>query len=58
MSVFLDDILNGNIAEILGDDLYAETVSHIVQWWAVLPMVGIIIAFSFILYGLFGGSKK
>lgn len=60
MSVFIDDILNGNIAEILGSDLYAETVSKIVVWWSVLPMIGIVVAFSFILYGLFcaGGRKR
>ena len=58
MSVFIDDIINGNIETILGSDLYAETVSKIVIWWSVLPMVGIIIAFSFILFGMFGGKRR
>lgn len=58
MSTFIDDILNGNILSILGADLYAETVSKIVIWWSVLPMVGIILAFSFILFGLFGSVRK
>lgn len=53
MIVFIDDILNGNIAELLGSDLYAETISKIVVWWAVLPMVGLVLAFAFVLFGLF-----
>ena len=45
MIVFIDDILNGNIEQLLGSDLYAETISKIVVWWAVLPMVGILFSF-------------
>ena len=45
MIVFIDDILNGNISDLLGSDLYAETISKIVVWWSVLPMVGLILAF-------------
>lgn len=56
MIVFLDDILNGNIEELLGSDLYAETISKIVVWWAVLPMIGLILAFCGIIWGLF--SKR
>ena len=53
MIVFIDDILGGNIATILGQDLYAQTVSKIVVWWAVLPLVGIILAFCGVLWALF-----
>ena len=53
MIVFLDDILNGNIEELLGSDLYAETISKIVVWWAVLPMIGLILAFCGVIWGLF-----
>lgn len=56
MIIFLDDILNGNIEELLGADLYAETISKICVWWAVLPMIGIILAFCGIIWGLF--SKR
>lgn len=58
MIVFIDDILNGNIADLLGSDLYAETISKIVVWWAVLPMVGLVLAFAFVLYGLFKGRNS
>ena len=53
MIVFIDDILSGNIETILGPDLYAETVSKIVVWWAVLPMVGIIFAFGLTIVSMF-----
>lgn len=53
MIVFIDDILNGNIEELLGADLYAETISKIVTWWAVLPMVGIILMSSLAVVALF-----
>lgn len=55
---FISDILSGDLVEILGADLYAETVSKICVWWAVLPMAGIILAFSSLLLGFFGRSKK
>lgn len=58
MSVFIDTILNGNIETLLGSELYAETVSKIVVWWAVLPMLGIVVAFSFVLLGLFLGVRR
>lgn len=58
MIVFIDDILNGDISDLLGADLYAETISKIVVWWAVLPMVGLILAFAFILFGLFKGRNS
>lgn len=53
MLVFLDDILSGNIETLLGADLYAETISKIVIWWAILPLVGIVLAFCGIIWGLF-----
>lgn len=53
MIVFIDDILNGNIEELLGSDLYAETISKIVVWWAVLPMVGIILFMALAVVSLF-----
>lgn len=53
MIVFIDDILTGNIEELLGADLYAETISKICVWWAVLPMVGIILMFSLAVVALF-----
>lgn len=56
MSTFIDEILNGDIQALLGADLYAETISTIVIWWAVLPMVGIIFAFCGVLWALF--SKR
>lgn len=58
MSVFIDTILNGNIETLLGSELYAETISKIVVWWAVLPMLGIVVAFSFVLLGLFLGVRR
>lgn len=58
MIVFLDDILNGNIAEILGPDLYAETVSKICVWFAVLPMAGLVLAFALLVVSLFGGRRS
>lgn len=57
MIVFIENILNGNIETLLGSDLYAETISKIVIWWAVLPMVGIILAFSFLIASLFRPNK-
>lgn len=57
MIVFIDDILNGNIQSLLGD-LYAETISKIVVWWAVLPMVGLIGAFIALIVAMFGGRKS
>lgn len=53
MIVFIHDILNGNIEELLGADLYAVTISKIVMWWAVLPMVGIILMSSLAVVALF-----
>lgn len=53
MSAFIDDILNGDIETLLGADLYAETISKVVIWWAVLPMIGIILAFCGVLWALF-----
>lgn len=53
MIVFIDDILSGNIAELLGADLYAETISKIIVWWAVLPLVGILLAFCGVLWSFF-----
>ena len=58
MIVFIDDILNGNIETLLGSDLYAETISKIVVWWAVLPLAGIIFAFSLLLVSLFRGRSR
>lgn len=58
MAVFIDDILNGNISELLGADLYAETISYIVRWWAVLPMVGLVLAFALIPVALFTRGKN
>lgn len=57
MIIFIDDILNGNILELLGEELYAETVANVVTAWAVLPMVGIILAFSFLLSSFFRGRR-
>ena len=53
MSSFINDILNGDIELLLGSDLYAETISKIVVWWAVLPMIGIILSFCGVLLALF-----
>lgn len=53
MIVFIDDILNGNIKELLGSELYAQTISKIVEWWAILPMVGIILILSLSVVSLF-----
>lgn len=58
MIVFIDDILNGNIADLLGSDLYAETISKIVIWWSVLPMVGILFAFGLIVACMFRGKRS
>ena len=56
MPVFIDDILNGNIRELLGD-LYTETVSNIVVLWAVLPMAGIILLFVLLVVQIFAGRR-
>lgn len=53
MIVFIDDILNGDISELLGEELYAQTIAEIVKWWAVLPMVGIIFAVGLAIVCLF-----
>ena len=53
MIVFIDDILNGDISELLGDELYSQTISEIVKWWAVLPMIGIILMVSLSIVSLF-----
>lgn len=57
MIVFIDDILNGDISELLSPDLYEQTISKIVVWWSVLPMVGLILAFAFIILAMFKGKK-
>lgn len=57
MIVFIDDILNGDISELLSPDLYEQTISKIVVWWSVLPMVGLIFAFAFIILAMFKGKK-
>ena len=58
MIVFIDDILNGNIEELLGADLYAETISKIVVWWSVLPMVGIIFLVALSVVSLFRSRQS
>lgn len=58
MIIFIDNILNGNIADLLGSELYAQTVAEVVKWWAVLPMVGLVLAFALIPASLFGGRKQ
>lgn len=58
MIVFIDDILNGNISELLSSDLYEQTISKIIVWWSVLPMVGLILAFAFIMLAMFKGKKS
>lgn len=58
MIVFIDNIINGNIEQLLGSDLYAETISKIVVWWSVLPMVGILFSFGMVLVTLFKGRDK
>lgn len=52
MSAFIDEILNGDIETLLGAALYAETISKVVIWWAVLPMIGIILSFCGVLWAL------
>lgn len=58
MIVFIDDILNGNIEELLGSDLYVEAIKTIVEWWAILPMFGIILAFALIPVSLIRGKNS
>lgn len=58
MIVFLDDILNGNIADLLGADLYAETCAFVVKWLAIIPAIGIVLIFSLLVCALFRGSKS
>lgn len=58
MAVFIDTILNGNIESLLGSDLYQETISKIVIWWSILPMIGIILMFCFIIVALFRGRER
>lgn len=56
MGVFIDDIITGNIAEILGDS-YVDTVSQIVVLWSVLPLAGIILMFVLSVIQMFGGRR-
>lgn len=58
MIVFLDDILTGDIASLLGDQLYAETVAFVVKWLAIIPAIGICFAFGLILASLFRGRDR
>ena len=58
MIVFIDDILNGNIEDLLGADLYADTISKIVVWWSVLPMVGIIFLVALSVVSLFRARQS
>ena len=58
MIFFLDDILNGNIQDLLGADLYAETVAFVVKWLAIIPALGIVFSFGMVLASLFRGDRK
>lgn len=53
MIIFLDDILNGDIQALLGDQLYAETAAFVVKWLAILPAIGIILMFALLVCSLF-----
>lgn len=41
MSDFIYEIINGNIVEILGDDLYAPTVAVVAASWAILAFAAL-----------------
>lgn len=53
MIIFLDDILNGDIQALLGEQLYAETAAFVVKWLAILPAIGIILMFALLVCSLF-----
>lgn len=56
LGVFIDNILSGNIQELLGD-LYQDTISQIVVLWSVLPLAGIILLFVLLVVQLFAGKR-
>lgn len=58
MIIFLDDILNGNIQELLSEELYQQAIATVVTWWAVLPMMGLCFAFGCIMLSLFQKGGK
>lgn len=57
MIIFIDNIISGNIEQLLGE-LYPDVVASVVTAYAVLPMVGIVLAFSLIPVSLLGGRKS
>lgn len=56
MSDFINDILTGDLVEILGD-LYAPTVAAVAASWAVIAFAGIVQAFSNLFLALFNLKK-
>lgn len=57
---FINDIINGDIAEILGEDLYAPTVAAVAASWAILAFAGAVQVFTNLfaaIYNIRSGRK-
>lgn len=57
MTGFILDILNADLAELLGD-LYVPCVAAVATSWAILSLAGSIGIFQHLLTCFLGGSKK
>lgn len=53
MSDFVYSILTGNIAEIIGEDLFQPVAATVVAAWAILAFAGVVQVFSNIFAALF-----
>lgn len=57
MYLFISGLLSANIPELLGEELYTVVCAIVVCAWAILPMVGIVLAFCTVLDGMFRGGR-
>lgn len=58
MYLFISGLLSADIASLLGEELYQYTCAVIVAAWAILPMLGIVLAFCTVLDGMFRGGRS
>lgn len=58
MYLFISGLLSANIEEVLGTELYQYTCAVVVAAWAILPMIGIVLAFCTVLDGMFRGGRS
>lgn len=54
---FVNEIINGNLSEILGE-LYAPTVAAVAATWAILAFAGLIQALTNIFLAVFNLTKR